>query len=98
MADALELHQVRDQKFAAPDGAVEPKTEPIESNSDRRSLFSVVSEARSNVRMMMLHADDLDAFQFQGVFRRQILGMQIEGDNRGIYIEQSSKMIDSLAE
>src|ERR1700722_18213876 len=98
MADALEFRQVRDQKFAAPDCAVEPESEPVESNPDRRSLRPVISKARSDVRVMMLDADELDAFQFERIFRRQILRMQIEGDHRGIHIEQSSKMIDAFAE
>ena len=98
MADALKLCEIRNQKFAAPDGAVEPESEPVESNPDHRSLLSVVRKARGDVRMMMLYADELDAFQFAARICRQILGMQIEGDNRGIYIEQSSKMIDALAE
>ena len=98
MADALKLRQVRDQKFAAPDSAVEPESKPVESDPDRRSLLSVISKACSDVRMMMLHADELDALKVEGVFRRQILGMQIEGDDLGSYAEQSSKMIDAFAE
>ena len=48
--------------------------------------------------MMMLHADELDALKVERVFRRQIFGMQIEGDDLGSYAEQSSKMIDAFAE
>ena len=98
MTDAFKLHQVRDQKLAAPDAAVEPESEPIESNPYRRSLLSVVSKARRDVRMMMLHPDELDALKVERVFRRQIFGMQIEGDDLGSYAEQSSKMIDAFAE
>ena len=98
MADALKLRQLGDQKFAAPDSAVEPEPEPIECDADRRTLRAVIGQACGNMGMMVLHADELDAFQFERVFRREVLRMQVVGDNLRLYVEQPSKMIDTLTE
>src|SRR5271166_3718156 len=63
---------VADQKFAAPDFTVGPKTRSIERDANHGTFEPVFRHARGNVRMMMLHADFLHAIERQCESRREI--------------------------
>ena len=61
MADALEAAQVADQQLAAPDRAVGAVAGAVEDRRRRRAGLAVLGEAGGEVRVVVLHADMLDA-------------------------------------
>ena len=51
----------------------------------------MLGEARGQVSVVVLYADQLDAVQFERVLGRQVLGMEVVGDDLGLDCEQRSK-------
>lgn len=96
VADALEPGQVREQELAAPDRAVGAVTRAVEGDAEDRAILAVVRQARSDVRVVMLDADVLDAFELERVLRGQVLGMQIVRDDGRGDVEQLPPMPDAL--
>ena len=95
---ALKPPHVADQQLAAPDGAVGPVAGAVEDRADRRARLAVLGEARRQVRVVVLHADELDAVALERVLGRQVLGVQVVGDDLGRDREQPLEVLDPLGE
>ena len=55
------------QQLAAPDGPVEPVAGAVEDRADRRPGDAVLGQARGQVGVMVLDADELDAVALERV-------------------------------
>ena len=102
-AGSLEAGQIRDQELAAPDRAVGPVPGPVEGDADDRAVLAVVGEAGGDVRVMVLHADELNAGQFtisqvDRVRRGQVVRMQVVRDELRLDVEEALEMLDAIGE
>ncbi len=48
--------------------------------------------------MVVLHADELDTLEIDGVLRRQVVGVQVVGDHLGVDAEEPAVVLDALGE
>ena len=60
--------------------------------------LAVLGQARRQVRVVVLDPDQLDAVEIERVFGRQVLGVQVVGDDLGLDREQRSEVLDPLGE
>ena len=80
MGNPTKIAAISDHKLPAPDCAVRAVAGSIEGHADYRFIQAVFGHDRNDMGMVMLHAD-LRQRQFFGVFCRQILRMQVVGDD-----------------
>ena len=98
VAGALEPAQVADQQLAAPDRAVgrrSPVPSKIAPTAGPR--LAVLGQAGGEVGVVVLDADELDALALERVRGRQVVRMQVVGDDRGRDREQPLEVRDALA-
>ncbi len=77
---ALVAAEAAGQQLPAPDGAVRPVAGAVVDRADRRALLAVLGEAGGEVRVVVLHRDLLDALALQRVLGREVLRVQVVGD------------------
>ena len=90
---------LHNQKFAAPELPVRAVAQSIERDADHRLRDAMLREAGGDVRMMMLRAEQRDAFGLMPrlrVFRRKIFGMQITREKRRRGVERRFKGRDGF--
>ena len=80
-ADAVERREVADEQLAAPDRAVEAVAGAVEDRADRRPWLAVLGQARRQVGVVVLDADQLDALALERVLGREVLGVQVVRDD-----------------
>ena len=97
-AGALEAVEVADQQLAAPDRAVGAVAGAVVDRPDRRAALAVLGQARGEVGVVVLDADVLDALARQRVGRRQVVGVQVVGDDLRRDREQPLEVRDALGE
>ena len=88
--------QVADQDLAAPDRPVRPVARAVEDRADRRALDAVLGEARGEVRVVVLDADQLQAVALERVGGRRVVGVEVVGDDLGRDREQPLEVLDPL--
>ena len=98
MTYPLKALQVTDQELAAPDRSVDAITGAVIDRCDRGAAFAVLGEAGGQVGMMVLDRDRLEFRTLERVLRRQVLGVKVVGDDRGLYSEQAREVLDPVAE
>ena len=89
--EALEVDAVRDQDFAAPDGAVESVSGPVERDADDRVVDVVLRHGGHDVRMVVLHVHDAYAVRAAHLvrpFARQVFGMHVACDDGRLRVEE----------
>ncbi len=59
--------------------------------------LAVLGQAGGEVGVVVLHADELDAVALERVLRREVLGVQVVGDDLGLDREQPLEVLDALA-
>ena len=96
-ADALEAAEIADQQLAAPDRAVGAVAGAVEDRADRRAGLAVLGQSRGQVRVVMLHADQLDALALERVLGRQVVRVQVVGDDLRLDREEPLEVLDPLA-
>ena len=95
---AAEATHISDQQLAAPDRAVGAVAAAVEDRADGGARLAVLGEARREVRVMVLHPDQLDAVALERVLGRQVLRMQVVGHDLGRDREQPLEVLDPLGE
>src|SRR5512139_2024045 len=100
MSRALKTVIIGNEKFAAPDRTVEAVACAIKGHADDGLLAAqaMLRQARGNVSVMMLHPDRLQSFPFgalQRIARRQVVRMQIEGNDFRPDAEQALEVRDA---
>ena len=84
VAGALEAVQPADEQLAAPHRAVEPEAGAVEDRPDRRAALAVLGQAGGEVRVVVLHADELDALARERVGGREVVRVQVVRDDLGL--------------
>jgi hypothetical protein len=98
MADPLERPPVGKHELAAPDRAVGPVSKAVEGDPDHGCVDSVVRQAGHDVRVVMLHADQVDADEFHRVLGGEIFRVQIVRHHLRLDVEQFGEMLDAGGE
>ena len=86
MGDALEPRQVAAEELAAPERPVRPHPGPVQHDGERHSGLPVLGEARGRVGVVMLHLHERELLVV-GPTRRQVVGVEIAGDEGGLDAE-----------
>ena len=73
--------EVAAEELAAPDRAVGPVAGPVEDRADGGAELAVLGQARREVRVVVLDADQLDAVALDRVLGREVLGVQVVRDD-----------------
>jgi hypothetical protein len=97
VSDASELAAVETERLAAPHGPVGSVAGSVPGKAKRRTLEAMLGEARGNVRVMMLHADQGNCEALRQILAdssRRIVRMQIAGEKFGDDIEQAQQLVD----
>jgi hypothetical protein len=90
------------QELSAPDGPVGPVSCPVQRHPDDpfcvRAL--VVRQAARCVGVVVLHADrgEPRLLQLTGVLGREVLGVQVEGYELRLHVEEPAVVLDPLPE
>ncbi len=90
--------QVAGQDLAAPDRAVGPVSGAVEDGADRRLGYAVLRKAGGQVGVVVLDGDALDALPLERIAGRQVVGMEVVGDEGRLDGEQPLEVLDALAE
>src|SRR6202453_2340078 len=98
MCGTLESCVTGDQRLAAPDLPVGAITGAVKGEANNPSVDQILRHARSNVRMVMLHAHKPRSVLSRSPFRRQVIRMKIVRDDFGLDFENPRKMCDGFAE
>ena len=98
MPDARERPQVAEQQLAAPRDAVGTVPGPVVDRADGGAGEAVLGQARREVRVVVLDADELDAVALERIARGQVLGVQVVRDDLGTHVEEPLEVRDALAE
>ena len=83
---ALEPVEVAAQQLAAPERSVGAVPRAVEDERERGPLLAVLGEARGGVRVVVLDADELRVL-LERPFRREVLGVEVVGDDVGLDAE-----------
>ena len=95
---ALEPAQVAAQQLAAPHRPVGAVPGPVVDRPQRRPGLAVLGQARGQVRVVVLHAHEIDIRALERELRRQVLGVQVVGDDLGLHREQPLEVRDARDE
>ena len=90
--------QVAAQDLPAPHRAVGAVARAVEDRADRRPGLAVLGQARREVRVVVLHADELDVLALERVGGREVVRVQVVRDDLGRDREQPLEVRDALAE
>ena len=96
-AGALVAAQVADEQLAAPDRAVVAESGAVEDRPDGRARDPLLGEARGQVGMVMLDADQCHVVALERVLGRQVARMKIVGDESRHDREGPLEVLDALA-
>ena len=94
---AFEFAEVAGEDLASPDGAVGPVARAVEDRPHRLLGDAVLRQARRQMRVVVLDRDGFDALARERVTGRQVVGMEVVGDDLGLDREQSPEMVDPAA-
>ena len=97
MRQSLEITEVCHENFTAPYSSVAAEARAIGGDAYDGSAQPMLGQHTCNMRMMMLHGDFLRNICVKCIFCRQVFGMQIVCNSLRIYIEETLKMLNSLA-
>ena len=81
MAGALEAVEAAGQQLAAPHRAVGAVAGAVVDRPDRRPALAVLGQHRRQVGVVVLHAHVRDVLAGERVGRRQVVGVQVVGDD-----------------
>src|SRR5918995_89369 len=90
------------EELSSPDGAVGAEAGPVEGDPDH-TLFCgtlVVRQATRDMRLVVLDANSgkPGLLQLAGMFRGQILRMEVVGYQLGAHVEESGVVFDAFPE
>ena len=83
--------QVPEQQLPAPDGAVASEPRPVEDHAERRPGLAVLGKHRGQVGVVVLHRHQLHPLALQRIRARQVVGVQVVGDEPGGTANSPSK-------
>ena len=97
MADAAEPGEVGDEELSAPQRPVRPVAEAVEAHGEHGFDTTVLDHARGGVGVMVLDADQW-TIEIEGELRREVLRVEVVGDEVGDHAVQRRQVIDRLEE
>ena len=97
VTDAAKAGQVGDEELAAPERAVGAVPDAVEADRQHRLGAAVLDETRRGVGVVVLHSDRRQP-ELEGELRRQVLRMEVVGDDLGHDPVQPGKVVDRLEE
>ena len=105
---SLESRQVSNQELAAPDRAVGAVPGAIEGDPDDRPVLAIVGDARGDVGVMVLNADqhglgkrrtgDHAFRQLSRVLGGQVVRVKIMRDHARLNVEKAPEVLDAVGE
>ena len=78
--------------------AVRAVAHAVVDRADRGTGDAVLGQAGREVRVVVLHADELDAVALERVGRGEQVGVQVVRDDLGAHVEEPLEVLDALAE
>ena len=96
VAGAFERRVIGDEDFAPPNGSIRAVASAVEGDAYDFAGKMIFGHAGSNVRVVMLYWDVLEVFAFESPFGREIIGMKIVGDDRGVHLKDMLETRDSF--
>ncbi len=97
MPDSLEAPKVRDEELPSPQCAVGAVAEAVEREREHGAGPAVFGEARRDVGMVVLHTDARE-IQVRGELAREVLGVEVVGDDLGDHGVERAEVVDCLQE
>ncbi len=97
MARPLGGPQVGDQHLATPQGAVGAVPDAVEGQGHHPIGATVLDQARSHVRVVVLHPDQRQA-EIVGHLGRQVLGVEVVGHRLRLDVVEVAEVVDRLEE
>ncbi len=98
MGGAFEIAVFRKEHFPAPDGAIGAVAGAIEGDADHFSIKMIFGHAGSDMRVVMLYANQLHGFARQRPFGGKVIGMEIVGNHLGLNFQDALQVLDGFLE
>ena len=97
MAHPAEAGEVGDEELSAPQRPVGPETESVEAHGQHGRDTTVLDHARGGMGVMVLDADEWTV-ELDGELRREVLRVEVMGDEVGDHTVQRRQVFDRLEE
>src|ERR1035437_9159366 len=98
MSGTFEVNKPGDEYFSAPNMSVGAVTSPIQCESDHPSFKMILRHATGDVRVVVLHANQLRSTLLQRPLGGEVVGMKIVGDDLRLDFENPLQMHDRFVE